>query len=70
VLLAANKPQDAEDVYREDLRRNPENGWAYFGLSRALKAQNKDTADIDARFKKAWEHADTKLHASCLCVPK
>ncbi|HYE62305.1 MAG TPA: tetratricopeptide repeat protein [Phycisphaerales bacterium] len=69
VLLAADRPQDAEAVYREDLKIWPENGWALYGLSQSLKAQNKDTAEIDKRFKEAWKHADTKLHASCLCVP-
>lgn len=70
VLLAADRPKDAEAVYREDLKIWPENGWALFGLSQSLKAQNKDTTDVDKRFKEAWKHADTKLHASCLCVPK
>ena len=30
-LLRAGKAQDAESVYREDLRRLLENGWALFG---------------------------------------
>jgi tetratricopeptide (TPR) repeat protein len=32
-LLDAGRPLEAEVVYWEDLRRNPENGWALFGLN-------------------------------------
>jgi hypothetical protein len=27
LLLAARRAPEAESVYREDLKRNPENGW-------------------------------------------
>jgi tetratricopeptide (TPR) repeat protein len=64
--LKAGQPAEAERVYREDLRRFPENGWALFGLAQALRAQKKDkeAAAVDARFKKAWAGADVKLVAS------
>ena len=66
ILLAANRPAEAETVYWEDLRRNRENGWSLFGLMQALKAQNKndEAALVEARFKKAWERADVTLSAS------
>ncbi len=63
-LLAAGKAKDAEAVYREDLRRNPENGWALFGLHEALVAQNKrakDAAEVQARFEATWAEADLQL---------
>lgn len=65
ILLKAGHPSEAETVYWEDLRRNRNNGWALFGLMQALQAQNKNeqAALIEARFKKAWEHADVKLTA-------
>ena len=65
-LLAAGRAADAEAVYREDLRRNPENGWSYFGLSQALAAQQKDTEAAVARkaFEKAWVKADVELARS------
>jgi tetratricopeptide (TPR) repeat protein len=63
-LLDANRPSEAEAVYREDLRRNPNNGWALLGLAQALKAQGKKPGAERARFNKAWRHADTKLKAS------
>jgi tetratricopeptide (TPR) repeat protein len=65
-LLKAGKPAEAEAVYREDLKRFPENGWSLFGLAAALKAQGKsgDAAAVDQRFKKAWTGADVTLTAS------
>jgi tetratricopeptide (TPR) repeat protein len=66
VLLKAGKNAEAEQAYREDLKRFPENGWALFGLAQALKAQGKDAeaARVDARFRKAWADADVTLVAS------
>lgn len=63
VLLEAGQPREAETVYWQDLQRRPDNGWALFGLAKALRAQHKtDEADlIDARFKRAWRDADVKL---------
>jgi tetratricopeptide (TPR) repeat protein len=63
-LLDARRPAEAEAVYREDLRRNPNNGWALQGLARALEAQGKKADSEKARFKDAWRHADTELTAS------
>ncbi len=66
VLLGAGRPADAEPVYREDLRRNPGNGWSLYGLAQSLKAQGKTTeaAQIEERFRKAWAQADVTLTAS------
>lgn len=65
-LLKAGRAQEAEAVYREDLRRNPDNGWALFGLAQALEAENKvaEAARADEQFRGAWKHADTTLTAS------
>jgi tetratricopeptide (TPR) repeat protein len=65
-LLKAGRPAEAEAVYREDLKRFPENGWSLFGLAAALKAQGKssEAATVDQRFSKAWAAADVKLTAS------
>jgi tetratricopeptide (TPR) repeat protein len=54
-LLEAGKPAEAAQVFREDLQRYPENGWALFGLVQAGDAQAKE------RFVRAWSHADVKL---------
>jgi len=66
LLLKANKAADAEKVYREDLVRNPRNGWALFGLAQALHAQKKDAeaAKVDEQFKDAWRTSDVKLTSS------
>jgi tetratricopeptide (TPR) repeat protein len=65
-LLRAGKAQEAEDMYREDLRRHPDNGWALYGLAQSLSAQHKDTDAQVARlrFDKAWQSADITLTAS------
>ena len=65
-LLVANRPAEAEAVYRDDLRRHPDNGWAYLGLSQALAAQKKDTEAAAAKqlFEKAWSRADVQLESS------
>ncbi len=66
ILLEAGYPNEAETVYWEDLRRNRDSGWSLYGLLKALQVQNKieDAAQIEARFKKAWEQADVALTAS------
>jgi tetratricopeptide (TPR) repeat protein len=64
VLLEAKRPAEAEAVYREDLKRNPANGWALHGLAQALEAQGKKADAERARFHEAWRHSDTELTAS------
>jgi tetratricopeptide (TPR) repeat protein len=66
VLLSAGRAKEAEGVYREDLQRNPKNGWSLYGLSQSLRAQHafKEANVVDQQFKKAWERADVTLRAS------
>jgi tetratricopeptide (TPR) repeat protein len=66
VLLQAGRARDAEQVYREDLQRNPGNGWSLFGLARSLRMQGKtaEAAQTEERFRKAWAQADVPLSAS------
>jgi tetratricopeptide (TPR) repeat protein len=63
VLLQAGRPDEAEAVYWEDLKKHPENGWSLAGLARALRAQKKDeaAAEIEERFRTAWADADAAL---------
>lgn len=69
ILVAADRLTEAEAVYRADLERWPENGWALYGLSQCLEArESPEAAEVEARFQKAWQHADTPLAATCLCV--
>ena len=65
-LLLAGRPSEAEAVYRADLLRHPDNGWALIGLIQSLRAQQRDdqAAEAEDRFKKAWAHADFTPAAS------
>src|SRR6267378_7092802 len=40
-LMQAGRFAEAEQVYRDDLTRLPENGWSLFGLARSLELQQK-----------------------------
>ena len=62
VLQAAGRPAEAQKVWEEDLRRNPENGWALAGLAASLQAQKKEkeAAAVRERFAKAWARADVE----------
>ncbi len=62
-LIRAGKPAEAEEVFREDVKRWPRSGWGLVGLEQSLRAQGKrDSADIVQReFNEAWKRADTKL---------
>ena len=66
VLIKAGKATDAEVVYRDDLDRHPNNGWALHGLAQSLKLQgrNADASAAQQRFGTAWKNADVTLVAS------
>jgi tetratricopeptide (TPR) repeat protein len=73
-LMHAHRYAEAEAVYRDDLKRRPENGWALFGLLRSLHMQHKketilEASTLSARFEEAWKDADFKLASSCCCLP-
>jgi tetratricopeptide (TPR) repeat protein len=68
VLLAANQPVQAEAVYRDELRRNPSNGWSLRGLAASLRAQQRkdEAAEAEQQLAVAWAHADVQPLASRL----
>ncbi len=70
VLVAAGRHAQAEAVYRDDLLRYPENGWALRGLAQALAGQGKAAEAKDARLRseRAFARADVEVETSCLCV--
>lgn len=72
VLLKAGRYREAEKIYRQDLKKWPENGWSLYGLSRALKEGGNETeaANVLARFNRAWKRSDSPIGSSCLCIPK
>ena len=62
-LLQANRPEEAELVYRDDLETAPHNGWSLFGLAQSLRAQGKveESQGIQTQFEEAWKYADVTL---------
>ena len=67
-LLDAKKAKEAEAVFRQDLERNPNNGWALYGLVASLSAQGKkdEASAARKRFEEAWKDADIKLTRAAL----
>lgn len=70
-LMQERRFSEAEQVYRDDLARLPDDGWALFGLAETLRFQQKtaEAAAVDARFRRIWTQADVPLRSSCLCQP-
>jgi tetratricopeptide (TPR) repeat protein len=68
-LLRAGKAAEAEQVYREDLAKLPNNGWSLFGLAQTLRALGKteEAATYQAKFEQVWAKADVKIKSSCMC---
>ena len=69
LLLEQGQVEEAEAVYREDLKRHPANGWSLHGLAECLERRGKTAEAQTARaeFAKAWQRADVKLTGSCFC---
>lgn len=70
-LLFAGRATEAEHLYREDLRRHPDNGWALFGLAAALRAEGRRSAAAAGGrdFSGAWKDADVRLLSSAFWFP-
>jgi tetratricopeptide (TPR) repeat protein len=71
LLMADGRYAEAEAVYREDLRRNRDNGWSLTGLKLALAKQNREdeSETLSARLSKAFGTADVRPTSSCYCEP-
>jgi tetratricopeptide (TPR) repeat protein len=70
ILLHAKQAEAAEKVYREDLRRWPNNGWSLHGLAQTLEVLGRKTeaAEVRGRFQDIWKRADVEIRSSCFCV--
>jgi tetratricopeptide (TPR) repeat protein len=70
-LLQASEFAEAEAIFREDLKRLPDNGWGLYGLMRSLEGQKKthETRAIEDRFDGAWKRADIRIKSPCFCLP-
>ena len=62
-LLQSGEAARAEQLFRDDLKQWPRNGWGLFGLEQSLRAQGKaqQADDVRRQFNEAWKHADVKL---------
>jgi tetratricopeptide (TPR) repeat protein len=63
-LLKAQRLDDAERVFREDLERNPNNPRSLFGLWQTLRVtdpRGAATLVMQRRFQQAWQNADVPL---------
>jgi tetratricopeptide (TPR) repeat protein len=71
VLMRAGDYSRAEDVYREDLRRYPENVWSLVGLRRALQllGRAEEAERYARRSTAAQEAADVAIETTCFCQP-
>jgi tetratricopeptide (TPR) repeat protein len=63
LLLRRGSPAESEAVFRETLRRSPNDPRALLGLSAALQAQGRksDAAAQKARFQAAWRFSDVPV---------
>jgi tetratricopeptide (TPR) repeat protein len=63
LLLEGGRPAEAEQAFRDDLAKYPDNGWSLFGLMQALDAQGRtqEAAKIRAQFQEAWKRAEIEL---------
>ncbi len=65
-LLEADRPAEAEEVYRAELARFPNNGWSLYGLQKSLEKQGKsdEAKQTKAEFDRAWAKADVEISSS------
>jgi tetratricopeptide (TPR) repeat protein len=63
-LIEAGRFDEAERVYRDDLKQHPHNGWSLLGLQQALAGLGRRDAEVDADLAKSWARADTWIRSS------
>lgn len=63
VLLESGQYEAAEQAFRADLRRFPDNGWSLHGLARSLQAQQRgeEADEVRQRLRQIWSSADVSL---------
>lgn len=69
LLLEQGRVAEAEAVYRDDLRRHPDNGWALTGLAECLERGGRqgEANKVREQVKVAWARADQVADLSCYC---
>jgi tetratricopeptide (TPR) repeat protein len=63
MLLQSGDAKAAEQVFREDLERNPRNPRSLYGLAESLTRQNRayEASWVKQQFDTAWQRADVTL---------
>jgi tetratricopeptide (TPR) repeat protein len=63
MLLQSGNAKEAEQVFRDDLDRNPRNPRSLFGLNEALIREGRDyeASWVKKQFEAAWQGADVQL---------
>ena len=67
VLMKQQRFGEAEQAYRDDLKRLSENGWSLLGLAESLRKQNKNAEEVaqtQAKFEKIWAKTDLTITTS------
>ena len=70
LLLRAEAPERAHDVYAADLRQFPANGYSLWGLRQSMLMQparytKAQVATVEGQMAAAWKTADSPLNTSC-----
>lgn len=69
-LLMHGRFEEAKQVFQDNLRRTPNDGWATLGLYKAyigLHASDDARRELQ-RFNRLWRDADIKISTSCMCL--
>ncbi len=69
LLTEQGQYEEALQVYRANLARYPNNGWALHGMAECLAALGMpdEAADASRRFARAWRRSDISIPGSCFC---
>jgi tetratricopeptide (TPR) repeat protein len=72
LLVEQGRYEEAEAVYREDLKLHPDNGWSLHGLAECLRktGREKEADDVGARYRESWKRSDIVIKGSCYCRTK
>ena len=71
LLMASGRYRDAQEVYEQDLAKNPKNGWGLLGLEQASRrlGETEGLDELARQRAKAWKRADVVATSSCYCEP-
>jgi tetratricopeptide (TPR) repeat protein len=72
LLVEQKRYEEAEVVYRGDLKLHPDNGWSLHGLAECLRntGRGKEAMKVDAKYRKSWARSDIMIKGSCFCRTK